>query len=229
MSNDSNKGKKFSFQLNMYWMYLIIFLILGGIYFFQQNEIEKKVNWTEFQQYVEQGGVKEITVFSNKREAEAIITDSLAQKLFYDNEFTPGKGTTAKIVAGIPSTETINNAAQQWRDSGVFTGSIEFTNASDYSGMFWTVAPVLLLIFFWIFMFRRMSGGGAGPGGGNVFSVGKAKAQLFDKDNDKKVTFNDVAGLSEAKTEVAEIVQFLKDPKSYTNLGGRIPKGALLV
>ncbi|MCH5215912.1 MAG: ATP-dependent zinc metalloprotease FtsH [Muribaculaceae bacterium] len=231
MGKDSNKGKRggFTFRFNMYWMYLIIFLILGGIYMYQQNEIEKQVNWTEFQKYVEAGGVKEITVFSNKREAEAVITDSLAQQLFHDNEFAPGKGIIPKIIAGIPSTETIDNAARQWHESGVFTGTIEYTRASDYSGMFWTIAPVLLLIFFWIFMFRRMSGGGAGPGGGGVFSVGKAKAQLFDKDSDKKVTFDDVAGLSEAKTEVAEIVQFLKDPNSYTNLGGRIPKGALLV
>ena len=91
----------------------------------------------------------------------------------------------------------------------------------------WLLFPALLLIL-WLFMMRRMSGGGAG-GPGGIFSVGKSRAQIFDKDNNVKLTFNDVAGLEEAKTEVMEIVDFLKNPKKYTQLGGKIPKGALLI
>jgi cell division protease FtsH len=91
----------------------------------------------------------------------------------------------------------------------------------------WLLLPVLLIIF-WVFMMRRMSGGGAG-GAGSIFSVGKSRAQIFDKDTNVKLNFNDVAGLEEAKTEVMEIVDFLKNPKKYTSLGGKIPKGALLI
>jgi cell division protease FtsH len=91
----------------------------------------------------------------------------------------------------------------------------------------WTL-PFIIFIFFWIFMMRRMSGG-AGGGAGGIFSVGKSKAQIFDKESNVKLNFNDVAGLEEAKTEVMEIVDFLKNPKKYTQLGGKIPKGALLI
>lgn len=102
------------------------------------------------------------------------------------------------------------------------------TTSEFWGGILITFAPFILLIVFWVWMMRRMQGGGAG-GGSGVFSVGKSKAQLFDKDSSQKVTFKDVAGLSEAKEEIQEIVEFLKNPNNYTNLGGKIPKGALLV
>ena len=102
---------------------------------------------------------------------------------------------------------------------------VRFDSTSEVWSILLTFLPFLLLILFWVWMMRRMQGGGSGGGSGGVFNVGKSKAQLFDKDSSQKVTFNDVAGLSEAKEEVQEIVEFLKSPGIYTNLGGKIPKG----
>ena len=115
---------------------------------------------------------------------------------------------------------------------GAFNGSVKYEQSSPFTSLLWSILPFALFIGVWIFLMRRMSGaggGGAAGGGGGIFSVGKSKAMLFDKNNSERVTFRDVAGLSEAKTEIEEIVEFLKNPKRYTNLGGKIPKGALLV
>ena len=129
--------------------------------------------------------------------------------------------------AQIPSSDKFEDNVKQWRDQGVFTGEVKYDQASDFSMVFWTFGPIILLVALWFLMFRRMNGGAGG--GGGIFNVGKSKARLFDKDNANKVTFQDVAGLAEAKVEIAEIVDFLKNPKHYTELGGKIPKGALLV
>ena len=223
-----NKPKKI-FKFNLYWMYAIILIALFFMYQMKDNSITKEVNWTEFKQYVAEGGVSEITVYGKKNLAEAVVTDSLAKKLFNENVYTPGKGTKVIISTGIPSTNALDTASKEWKESGLYTGPITYNQESDmWSNILWGFGPILLLVLFYFLMMRVMSGGGKG-GSGGVFSVGKAKAQLFDKNNANKVTFDDVAGLSEAKTEVEEIVHFLRSPKSYTELGGHIPKGALLV
>ena len=129
----------------------------------------------------------------------------------------------------IPSADKLQDKIDQWKAQGVFDGEVSYERESDFLSILWTFGPVLLFIGFWIFFMRRMSGRDGGGGAGGVFSVGKSKAQIFDKDGPVKVTFKDVAGLSEAKTEIAEIVEFLKNPQRYTDLGGKIPKGALLV
>lgn len=209
----------------MYWMYAIILLCLAGIFYLDDNSITKEVSYSEFEDCVEKGQVTQILIFSKKGEAEALVTDSLARELFHENQFRQSTG-PARIIAEIPSADKLQDKIDQWRASGVFNGEVKYEKGSDFSSLLWTFGPVLLLIGFWIFFMRRMSGGNGGSGG--VFSVGKSKAQIFDKDGPVKVTFKDVAGLSEAKTEIQEIVEFLKNPQRYTDLGGKIPKGALL-
>ena len=218
--------KKANFSI--YWMYIAIGVILTFLYFSNDNSnLTKELSWTEFQQKVEAGDVEKITVFINDNKAEATLTKAAAKKIF--KELPAGQtleGRQAIIASGIPSSDVMEQAVEKWRADGHFKGQIEYKRSENsWANTLWAFGPVVLIIAFWIFMMRGM---GRGAGGG-IFSVGKSKAKLFDKENSSKVTFKDVAGLSEAKQEVEEIVDFLRNPQTYTQLGGRIPKGALLV
>ena len=230
-NNNANKQKN-PFRFNLWWMYAIVALFIGGIYYYDNNVVTKKVSYTTFEQYVEQDhGITKIVVYSDKKLVEGYLTDSLARQIFAKSNYSTDQGAKARVEANIPSADKLSERIDYWRSTGAFTGEVDFEQASPLGGMLWSILPFILMIGVWIYLMRRMSGGGSGSsgGGGGIFSVGKSKAMLFDKNNSDKVTFRDVAGLSEAKTEIEEIVEFLKNPKRYTNLGGKIPKGALLV
>ena len=213
----------------MYWAYAIIIVFLLGMLYIDDNSLTKDVSFTKFKEYVEAGGVNKITVFTNSNRAEAVLSDSLAQKIFHESQYQSGKGTVAKIVTDIPSADKLQDQIDLWHQEGKFNGEVNYEKSSDYSAIIWTFGPIALLVAFWFFMMRRLSGAANGGGPGGVFNVGKSKAKVFDKGEGVNVTFKDVAGLSEAKTEIREIVEFLRNPQRYTDLGGKIPKGALLV
>ncbi len=227
--NNNPNPKKFKIGFSMYWAYAIIILFLLGMLYVDDTSIEKEVSYTKFKEYVATGGVGEITVFSNTNKAEAVLSDSLARSVFKESQYKGDKGTIAKIITDIPSADKFEDQIDLWNQEGVKHGEVKYDKSSDYGSLLWSFGPILLLVFFWFFMMRRMSGGASGGGAGGVFNVGKSKAKMFEKGEGTNVTFKDVAGLSEAKTEIREIVEFLRNPQRYTDLGAKIPKGALLV
>ena len=229
-NNKNNKDKKplkpfrtFVLSFSMYWMYAIIIMFLIGMLYLDDDGVSKDVPFSQFEQIVEQKGITKIVIFTDKKEAEAVLTDDAASKLFHKNQFTPGKGVEAKVVTDIPSADKLDNKIDAWRAEGKFNGEVKYEKSSGWSNLLWAFGPMVLFIAFWIFMMRRMSGGGGG-GGNSVFNVGKSKAQIFDKNNANKVTFDDVAGLSEAKTEIEEIVEFLKTRSAIPTWAAKSPR-----
>ncbi len=229
MNAPDNKPKKTGIRFSMYWAYAIIIVFLLGMLYLDDNSLTKDVSYSKFEQYVSTGGVKKITVFTNTNKAEAVVSDSLARSIFNENQYKPDAGIEARIITDIPSADKMKDQIDAWMADGKFSGEVNYEKTSDYSSILWTFGPIILLVAFWFFMMRRMSGGASGGGPGGVFNVGKSKAKVFEKGEATNVTFKDVAGLTEPKTEIREIVEFLRNPQRYTDLGGKIPKGALLV
>lgn len=226
--NENNKPKINMPRPNLTWLYIVIALIFGYLYLAGGDEgnIVKEVSYTEFQEWVSKGYADKVIAYDDNRIEMFVKADHVAD-VFQKEAKNVGRSPAITVQAG--SIESLDRFLDEQQKEGHFTGKVIYKKSDNWFGMlFGSLAPILFFVFIWVFFMRRM-GGGAGPTGSGVFNVGKSKAQLFEKGAANRVTFKDVAGQAAAKQEVQEIVDFLKDPQKYTRLGGKIPKGALLV
>lgn len=224
---NNNKPKINVPRPSLSWLYVIIALVFGFLYFSSEDGgASKEITYTEFKEMVSKGYASKIIAYDDNTVDMFIKPENIVD-VFGKDANKVGRSPSVNVKIG--SMEALDKFLDEEQDSGNFTGSISYEKQTNYFGMiFWNIAPFLLLIGIWMFAMRRMSGGGGPGGAGSVFSVGKSKAQLFEK-GANRITFKDVAGQAAAKQEVEEIVEFLKQPQKYTELGGKIPKGALLV
>lgn len=229
MSN--NLPKK---TFNYYWIYAIIGLVLLGLNLFNFNSSSQKITWKNFAEMIQSGEVARVIVITNEMIAEIYIKE---EALANNEKYQKIKG---KSITGLPNRGPhfyiqIGSVEQFAKDLKDLQTDLppEKRIKEEYevrrnwgTEIFTWLLPVIIMIGLWLFILRRMTGGGAG---GQIFNIGKSRAVLFDKEKKINITFKDVAGLEEAKIEIQEIVDFLKNPKKYTELGAKIPKGALLV
>ena len=227
MNNNSNKQKINMPKPNLSWLYIIIAMTMAFLYITSdEGSMSKEITYTEFKDMVKNGYADKIIAYDNNS-VEMYIKPENIVDVFKKDAPKVGKSPSVKVQVG--SMESLDKFLDEEQKNGNFTGSIRYEKDNDYFGViFWNLLPIIFFVGLWIFIMRRMGGAGNGGGAGNVFNVGKSKAQLFEK-GANRVTFKDVAGQTAAKQEVQEIVEFLKQPQKYTELGGKIPKGALLV
>ncbi|EDP95624.1 ATP-dependent zinc metalloprotease FtsH [Kordia algicida OT-1] len=234
MAKDNNNMTKKP-KFNAYWIYGLIGVFLLFLVFSNGSGGDDKVTFSKFKELVPNNDIQKIKVFTNAGFAEVYLKEGAASKDAY-KELVNKKGNlflmgdTPDFTIKYLNLENFEEYLNEVKEEK----NLDFEIAPDQqnntvSNFIFSILPFVLIIAVWIFIMRRMSGGGAGGGGGQIFNIGKSKAKLFDEKTDIKVTFKDVAGLEGAKEEVQEIVDFLKNPEKYTSLGGKIPKGALLV
>lgn len=215
-------------KFNLNWVYFLILGALAFLYFSGVgggSSVDREVDYTTFKSYVSKGYAKRMEVNKGDGTLKMFVDGKHIRDVFGQDSKSTGKAPT--VTTKYPSVDKVEEFVDSETKAGHFKGHVSYIQDSN---MFWNIIinllPILLLVALWMFFMRRM---GSGGGNGGVFSVGKSKAQLFEKKQGKHITFKDVAGQEGAKREVQEIVDFLKNPKKYTNLGGKIPRGALLV
>ncbi|MBF12059.1 MAG: peptidase M41 [Flavobacteriaceae bacterium] len=223
-------------KFNIYWIYGGIIIVLLGLSLFGGNDWQtvSKTNISNFEKYLNNGDVSEVIVIRNKSSVRVTLSAEALKKSEHQAVVATNflgqeniRGPHYQFEVG--SLELFEEKLEKARNNGIIFRLEFITVENRWLDTLIGFLPIIIIIGVWIFLMRRMSGGGAGGPGGQIFNIGKSKAKLFDKNTDVKVTFKDVAGLEGAKEEIQEIVDFLKNPQKYTILGGKIPKGALLV
>jgi cell division protease FtsH len=222
-------------KFNAWWVYAVVITLLIGVQFMSSGfSNTKKTTTSELQSFLRNGDIERIIIISNTRQAKVFLTKealasethkSVSEKAFSLN------GATPEYVLDFGDLQNFENEIKNTKKEYQLDTSVDYETESNVFGdLLLSLLPFVIIIGIWIYLMRRMSGGAAGGGaGGQIFNIGKSKAKLFDEKTDTRTSFKDVAGLEGAKEEVEEIVSFLKNPEKYTSLGGKIPKGALLV
>ena len=228
----ANEKKTNNFKISPWWIYGGVIALFFGLNFLSGSAFQEsaKISASKFNEYLEKGQIEKVYIY-NKTEAEAFLTkaalaDKTHKKVAKDILGNLNKG--PQYTFDIGNDEVFQNKIEKAKLEGKIK-DYEFKTKSNWSELLMSLLPIIVIIGVWIFIMRRMSGGAGGGAGGQLFNIGKSKAKLFDEKTDVKITFKDVAGLEGAKEEVQEIVEFLRNPDKYTALGGKIPKGALLV
>jgi len=222
-------------RFNMNWIYFVIIATLAIMFFTNGNEgiqqpMQSETSYTEFQTFMDRGYAKELVVNKTQGTVKMYVKPENIRDVFHKSSNDVGKDPYLNVEIG--SIDKLETYVENMRAEGKFTGKLTYEQQqsnSFLSNLFWSLFPLLIIVGIWVLIMRRMSGGGMGGGMGGIFSVGKSRAKMYEKGGDLGITFKDVAGQAGAKQEIQEIVEFLKNPQKYTNLGGKIPKGALLV
>ena len=232
--DNSNTPKKPRFS--SWWIYGVIIALILGFQFFGSATFSntEKTTTSEMQEFLRNGDISKIVIITNTRKAKIYLTDEALNKDVHkgvsDKPMLPTAGLVPQYILNYGDMQIFQNEINEIKKENNLETIVEFDTESNVIGdLLLSLLPFVLIIGIWIYLMRRMSGGAGGGAGGQIFNIGKSKAKLFDEKTDTRTSFKDVAGLEGAKEEVQEIVEFLKNPDKYTSLGGKIPKGALLV
>ncbi|TDQ30771.1 ATP-dependent zinc metalloprotease FtsH [Zeaxanthinibacter enoshimensis] len=235
MSKD-NKTPQKKPKFSSWWIYGLIAILLIGFQFFGSGSLSttQKTTTSELQEYLRNGDISKILIITNTRQAKVFLTEEAMSKDVHkdvvDQPLIPSTGMVPQYVLDYGDLQNFENDIKKIKQENNLDTIVDYdTESNVFMELLLTILPFVLIIGIWIYLMRRMSGGAGGGAGGQIFNIGKSKAKLFDEKTDTRTSFKDVAGLEGAKEEVEEIVEFLKHPEKYTSLGGKIPKGALLV
>ena len=229
-NNTKKKPSKYGWIFYAAILVFVAFNLFGGL----ALDNQEKTTTSQLEEYLREGDVDKIVIITNTRQAKVYLNDTALQKEVHkkvaEPSLIPSTAPTAQYVLDFGDLQNFENTIKTIKSEYDLATVIDYDKENNYLlELLISILPFVLIIGVWIFLMRRMSGGSGAPGGGQIFSIGKSKAKLFDEKTDTRTSFKDVAGLEGAKEEVQEIVEFLKNPEKYTSLGGKIPKGALLV